>query len=84
MWKRDRDKRGRAAQDAGQADEVYLRDIGYQPNVNQVRHEPVPASAQPSEESGVEQRPGPDTEGLAERWRVSHEEWRRKMRSQNG
>lgn len=114
MWKRDRIKRGRAPQDAGQADEEYPRDIGYEPSDNQVRHEPMPASAhayrdqeavrpneeaaaasaraqpprgsrpRPLEESGVEQRPDTGTDGLAERWRASHEEWRRRMRSQNG
>ncbi len=32
-------------QDAdSQADQEYLRDIGYRPNVNQLRHEPMPAS----------------------------------------
>lgn len=36
------------------------------------------------EQIGVEQRPDTGTEGLAERWRASHEEWRQRMRSQNG
>jgi hypothetical protein len=30
--------------EAENAGERYLRDISYQPNVNQVRHEPIPAS----------------------------------------
>jgi hypothetical protein len=112
--RKDRDKSAEVPEKAGQADEQYLRDIGYQPNVNQLRHEPMPASThedrdqealrrnneaasasaraqplrgsrpRPLDQSGVEQRPGTDTEGLAERWRASHEEWRQRMRSQNG
>jgi hypothetical protein len=33
-----------SAEDEHAADEQYLKDIGYEPGVNQLRHEPMPAS----------------------------------------
>jgi len=35
----------------------------------------------PVEQGSAAQRPGTEAEGLAERWRASHEEWRRRLRS---
>lgn len=43
MTRRD-ERGGRDRPEAESEEEQYLRDIGYRPNLNQVRHEPIPAS----------------------------------------
>jgi hypothetical protein len=44
--------------------------------------EPGEDGGKADEEYPREQRPDTDAEGLAERWRASHEEWRRRLRSE--
>ena len=85
--RKDRDK-PEAPDEVGQAAEEYLRDEEAVPRGDDAAAasaaaQPLRGSRpRPLEEGGVHQRPDTHTDGMAERWRASHEVWRQRMRSQ--